>query len=1110
MRLLILIAIGVFATVVAAPSTLVFGEKDNTRCTVRKRGDRLNSGCDVEFGGSSIGANAASIQKLEDVAKVQAALLDDLTARVAATEQAILDLQATDAAHARDHAKVCRTGAWGVWGACTCGPAGVQTRSRQLSTARERCVGVVPALAQTRACGTSMPCPIHGGWSEWGSWTPCSRTCGAGKKARRRTCDAPTARHGGNECTGGATEEAACNGALCPRCPAPYRIVKQGSQVFCVNNAGGGGNFAEATKFCKDNGMKLVEPDTAEVSDALDAVCTFLSHDVGHGGCTWIGARCSVGGPRDERDDKCYGIGRYTHTYAENWRFLSSGKSFASGTPNGFMPTLRHQCGWPSRGSTCTGLQHGAYTGTCAAWWRPGGEWRGRRCDLSTGVICQMGTRAPPKPTCGDDGGEVRTFRGTEMCYGAGKKTYGEAKTWCAQRGMALIEPKTPALVAAAGSVCDHNSCTWLGMRCSAQRCDPKQWRWNSGETVEFNNFKRSGDGHCASISTDFGKWQAGACHGQYAGALCLMKHDPHWQESQPNCKGGSILKHEGHVFCRAPGKDMQFGDAKRWCARHGLELVEPKTASVARAVDAVCQQHESCTWLDAYCPYTGQRMPKTGWQKCSADMSAWQWWSPDPKSGKPERIADGARHGLSFSSSYLQHSGQHSACLLWLKPPRTWAPAKCTGGERAGALCLMGAPVHAACRDGWQRAPSGKCTKLFPVSGTFTGSHRAAMTKCQEHGSTLASVPSDDDEAFLRGLMRRPADQREGAWIGAAMTINPVPRHSSKGWFWMDGTSFRHEHWQAGQPNDIGGECTAQGCCAAKLVPHPDWRIRSDKVNAGANAQPGWADVGCDHADKSDALCQYDSDTKPWPASTQWRLTNGKDLYDQWDVCGLEFFSDAACSQPLAGEWQASNGEAKIAATPSCCEHPLQESWASAQCSYWKSQPHVFAARSNFIGQAFPAATSVKCVKFRQYFYPQHRSESIVLQANVGGSASRWVDVMSRSNLLPGRPGNTWAGGSDSLKEYLPGSAPHARLVGPHAQEGCFVTPPVEIGTHSALAHLEHGDHAPVASLTLALAENCKGLTKIDLDRYTIITDAAIIALARKAEDRAERARKR
>ncbi|XP_066270066.1 macrophage mannose receptor 1-like [Branchiostoma lanceolatum] len=60
---------------------------------------------------------------------------------------------------------------------------------------------------------------VDGGWSDWGTWSGCSVTCGVGTQTRNRTCTNPAPANGGTDCTGDARENRDCEtGVPCPGC----------------------------------------------------------------------------------------------------------------------------------------------------------------------------------------------------------------------------------------------------------------------------------------------------------------------------------------------------------------------------------------------------------------------------------------------------------------------------------------------------------------------------------------------------------------------------------------------------------------------------------------------------------------------------------------------------------------------------------------------------------------------------------------------------------------------------------------------------------------------------------------------------------------------------
>jgi len=67
--------------------------------------------------------------------------------------------------------------------------------------------------------------PVDGGWSQWSSWTACSRSCNGGWKYRHRSCVNPEPENGGRMCKGSHMNQSNCNIDLCePECSSKMDI----------------------------------------------------------------------------------------------------------------------------------------------------------------------------------------------------------------------------------------------------------------------------------------------------------------------------------------------------------------------------------------------------------------------------------------------------------------------------------------------------------------------------------------------------------------------------------------------------------------------------------------------------------------------------------------------------------------------------------------------------------------------------------------------------------------------------------------------------------------------------------------------------------------------
>ncbi|EFX88573.1 hypothetical protein DAPPUDRAFT_15798, partial [Daphnia pulex] len=63
----------------------------------------------------------------------------------------------------------------------------------------------------------------EGSWSEWTSWTPCSRTCGGGVSAQMRHCSTLRASRATTGCVGLYKRYHMCNTQECPAGSPDFR-----------------------------------------------------------------------------------------------------------------------------------------------------------------------------------------------------------------------------------------------------------------------------------------------------------------------------------------------------------------------------------------------------------------------------------------------------------------------------------------------------------------------------------------------------------------------------------------------------------------------------------------------------------------------------------------------------------------------------------------------------------------------------------------------------------------------------------------------------------------------------------------------------------------------
>ncbi|XP_069502497.1 SCO-spondin-like [Ambystoma mexicanum] len=150
---------------------------------------------------------------------------------------------------------------WSDWTPCskTCGTE-VITRYRTCACPKPQqggaeCEGVQQYHSETgvqlerKQCPSASFCPVDGGWSSWGPWSPCD-AC-AGESIRHRECNSPPARFGGTFCIGEAKQSRICydNSTVCSDCgggqvdldcgkPCPRTCEDLQADMACQDNPG--------------------------------------------------------------------------------------------------------------------------------------------------------------------------------------------------------------------------------------------------------------------------------------------------------------------------------------------------------------------------------------------------------------------------------------------------------------------------------------------------------------------------------------------------------------------------------------------------------------------------------------------------------------------------------------------------------------------------------------------------------------------------------------------------------------------------------------------------------------------------------------------------------
>jgi Thrombospondin type 1 domain len=117
-------------------------------------------------------------------------------------------------------------GGWGKFSGWSKCPKCIQENSSEvpvMSKRERKCESPVPQNGGIGCSGDDTEeieckvefCPVKGGWSDWTTWSSCSKTCGDGHRIRKRFCNSPVPKHNGTACDGENVEYEKCRMQPC-------------------------------------------------------------------------------------------------------------------------------------------------------------------------------------------------------------------------------------------------------------------------------------------------------------------------------------------------------------------------------------------------------------------------------------------------------------------------------------------------------------------------------------------------------------------------------------------------------------------------------------------------------------------------------------------------------------------------------------------------------------------------------------------------------------------------------------------------------------------------------------------------------------------------------
>ncbi|XP_059150343.1 macrophage mannose receptor 1-like isoform X2 [Physella acuta] len=334
----------------------------------------------------------------------------------------------------------------------------------------------------------------------------------------------------------------------------------------------------------------------------------------------------------------------------------------------------------------------------------------------------------------------------------------------------------------------------WIGL---SDASDDKTYMWSDGSAIgNFSNWaeaspsNRVGKLDAAFIDTGdtSGKWQIGDPSTRMSFG-CMISNTKALKQiitDNPSYQCEPMWEVAGDTCIYISDLDTNWTQAQIHCINMQAQLVVLNSREAQIYLDNRIKTGNY--WIGLEDRNSDGKFTWLNGTKLNA--SSWDVSQPSNKSGDDCVLVRPVVLGTLWSQVGAKWSAvncQDKASFICQKAPST-APATGLGTTQV--------PYSVKCGQMWEERPGTDfCYQFREVTLNWFD----ALEVCKYHNGSLASVVSQEEQAYLEGRIGKR--DVVAFWIGA------TDKNQEAGWSWEDSAPFSFINWDKGEPNDFQGE---------------------------------------------------------------------------------------------------------------------------------------------------------------------------------------------------------------------------------------------------------------------------------------------------------------